>query len=84
MREINASEHIKDMDPAIYKDYTGSNNEKVIDNLLKLRDVLKPEMFRIRIPRIRGYNTDEHVEESVLWIRRKIWVEPEVFDYYSI
>ena len=75
---------IKDMDPAIYKDYTGSNNEKVLDNLLKLRDVLKPEMFRIRIPRIRGYNTDEHVEESVLWIRRNIWVEPEVFDYYSI
>ena len=42
---------------------------------------MKPEMLRIRVPRIRGYNTDEQVEKSVLWVRHNIKVEPEVFDY---
>lgn len=72
---------IKDIDPVVYKEYTGFDNKNVIDNLLRLRDKLKPEMLRIRVPRIRGYNTDEQVEKSVLWVRHNIKVEPEVFDY---
>ena len=72
---------IKDIDPVVYKEYTGFDNKNVIDNLLRLRDKLKPEMLRIRVRRIRGYNTDEQVEKSVLWVRHNIKVEPEVFDY---
>ena len=72
---------IKDIDPVVYKEYTGFDNKNVIDNLLRLRDKLKPEMLRIRVPRIRGYNTDEQVEKSVLWVRNNINTDPEVFEY---
>ena len=75
---------IKDMDRFIYEEYTGVNNEKVMQNLFRLRDAIPKERFHIRIPRIPGYNKKEDVEKSVEWIEEVLEVEPEVFDYYAL
>lgn len=75
---------IKDMDEAVYREYTGMSNTKVKDNLLRLRDSIPAERLHIRIPRIPDYNTEKNIEESIEWIRDMLKVEPEVFDYYAI
>lgn len=75
---------IKDMDRSIYEEYTGVNNEKVIQNLFRIKDVVSVKRLHIRIPNIPGYNTKEDVERSVEWIKDVLGVEPEVFDYYAL
>ena len=75
---------IKDMDRFIYEEYTGTDNEKVMQNLFRLRDVIPKERFHIRIPHIPGYNSKEDVEKSVEWIKDVLEVKPEVFDYYPL
>lgn len=72
---------IKDMNGVIYEKYTGAGNEKVIRNLLVIRDAVDPEKIRVRIPQIRDYNTSEDVDKSVKWITNVMKVEPEVFSY---
>ena len=47
---------IKDMDPAIYKKYTGKTNRKVIENLEWLAAHNLQDRCVIRIPQIPGYN----------------------------
>lgn len=75
---------IKDMDRLIYEEYTGVNNEKVMQNLFRLKDAVPVERLHIRIPRIPGYNTKEDVEKSIEWIKETFEVEPEVFAYYAL
>lgn len=72
---------IKDMNGVIYEKYTEAGNEKVIRNLLVIRDAVDPEKIRVRIPQIRDYNTSEDVDKSVKWITNVMKVEPEVFSY---
>ena len=54
---------IKDMNPQIYKSYTGEDNSLVIDNLKLLRD--HGAKLTARVPLIPGYNTNEDVEQSI-------------------
>lgn len=75
---------IKDMDNDIYKKYTGMDNKNVIDNLIRLVEVIPLERLHIRIPRIPDYNTEKSVEESIRWIKDVLKVEPEVFEYYAL
>lgn len=75
---------IKDMDRFVYEEYTGVNNEKVVQNLFRLKDIIPAERFHIRIPRIPEYNTKENVEKSIEWIKNVLGVEPEVFNYYAL
>ena len=70
---------IKDIN--IYKSYTGTDNKKMVENLLKLRNKVPKDKIHIRIPGIPGYNTNYDIENSVQWIRDNIGVEPEVFLY---
>ena len=72
---------IKDLDKTRYQKYTGSDNKKVMDNLMRLRKLLSPDAFRIRVPGIQGYNTDEQVDKSAQWVKRTFKAEPDVFDY---
>lgn len=72
---------IKDTNCLIYEKYTGANNEKVLSNLFKMRDIVPPEKFHIRVPYIEGFNTPDDVEKSVEWIKDTLHVEPEVFNY---
>lgn len=72
---------IKDINNDIYKSYTGTDNKKMVENLLKLRSKVPKDKIHIRIPGIPGYNTNYDIENSVQWIRENIGVEPEVFLY---
>lgn len=49
---------IKDMNPAIYREYTGKDNDIVIDNLRFLIEHVPADDIRIRIPLIPGFNTE--------------------------
>lgn len=75
---------IKDMNGEIYKDYTGANNEKLIQNLQQLKNDVPAERLHIRVPRISGYNTENDVQGSVEEIRDLLAVEPEIFEYYTL
>ena len=55
---------IKDMNPAIYKNYTGKDNSPVIGNLRTLAERGLAGRCVIRIPLIHGYNTPEDVARS--------------------
>lgn len=55
---------IKDMNTQIYKNYTGKDNWRVIDNLKWLVSKVESEKILVRIPLIEGYNTIEDQDES--------------------
>ena len=55
---------IKDMNPEIYKAYTGKDNDSVIRNLQYL--INKNAKITVRVPIIPGFNTEPDVEKSIL------------------
>ena len=72
---------IKDINNDIYKNYTGTDNKKMVENLLELRSKVPKDKIHIRIPGIPGYNTNYDIEKSIQWVRENIGAEPEVFSY---
>lgn len=56
---------IKDSNTEIYKNYTGVDNLKVYDNVLRLSHKTGKEKLLIRIPKISNYNTEKNIQESV-------------------
>lgn len=56
---------IKDSNNEIYKNYTGADNLKVYDNVLRLSHKTGKEKLLIRIPKIPNYNTEKNIQESV-------------------
>ena len=55
---------VKDLNPQIYRAYTGQNNEKVLRNLRLLLLLAGPERITVRLPLIPGYNTEEDRQAS--------------------
>ena len=55
---------IKDMNPSIYKRYTSKDNAVVIDNLKKFVDLNLTEKVLIRLPYIKGFNTETDIKSS--------------------
>lgn len=55
---------IKDMNPSIYKCYTSNDNAIVIDNLKKIVDLGLADRVLIRLPLIKGFNTEADVRSS--------------------
>lgn len=55
---------IKDMNPEIYKAYTGKDNALTISNLQWLLQHNDPNRIIVRVPHIPDFNTDEDVERS--------------------
>ena len=55
---------IKDMNPDIYRDYTGQSNTLVLENLRLIADTGQQSDCIVRIPLIPGYNTDADRENS--------------------
>lgn len=55
---------IKDMNPDIYRSYTGQSNDLVLDNLRLIADAGRQSDCIVRIPLIPGYNTDTDREAS--------------------
>ena len=55
---------IKDMNPSIYKGYTSKDNAIVIHNLKKIVDLGMAEKVLIRLPFIKGFNTESDIHSS--------------------
>lgn len=55
---------IKDMNPDIYRSYTGQSNDLVLDNLCLIADFGRQHDCIVRIPLIPNYNTDTDREAS--------------------
>ena len=56
---------IKDMNPDIYRNYTGQSNDLVIDNLRLIAEKRRQNNCIIRIPLIPNYNTDADRDASL-------------------
>lgn len=61
---------IKDMNPITYKQYTGHDNTKVIDNLQFLVQQGLADSMLVRVPLIPGYNTEEDITKSLLTLSK--------------
>ncbi len=72
---------IKDMNPDIYKAYTGRSNERVIENLKLLIKEKSPEQIRIRVPKIPEFNGRDDMETSVQILKEMGFKDIEVFPY---
>lgn len=57
---------IKDMDPDIYRSYTGRENGRVRDNLRMLADAGLAGRCTIRIPHIPGFNEEADRDRSIM------------------
>lgn len=55
---------IKDMNPSIYKRYTSKDNAVVIHNLKKIADLGLAKRVLIRLPFIKGFNTESNIRSS--------------------
>ena len=70
---------IKDMNPTIYKAYTGKDNDSVIRNLQYL--INKNAKITVRVPIIPGFNTESDVEKSILTLQQMGIKDIERFTY---
>lgn len=72
---------IKDMNPRIYREYTGMGNEKVMSNLERLVAEGLADRCIIRIPLIPDFNTDDDRENSVRQLQEMGFTRFDRFDY---
>lgn len=72
---------IKDMNPEIYKAYTGKDNTLVLSNLEWLLRHGGPKRIMMRIPHIPIFNTDEDVDRSMERLKTMGVVNFDEFTY---
>ena len=72
---------IKDMNPQIYKEYTGIDNRRVLENLKFIAAAGVADKCLIRIPLIPGYNTEEDRERSMQQLRQMGFTRFDKFEY---
>ena len=56
---------IKSMNKDIYERYTGKSQEQTLHNLKKIAKQVAGDRYYVRLPRIPGYTTKAHIDESV-------------------
>lgn len=74
---------IKDMNPQIYKAYTGMDNDRVISNLEFIASAGRADRCLIRIPLIPQFNTDEDRENSIAELRKLGFTRFDKFEYIT-
>lgn len=72
---------IKDMNPLIYREYTGMDNARVIENLKLIVCAGKEDRCLIRIPLIPGYNTDDDRARSIAGLEALGFTRFDKFEY---
>ena len=72
---------IKDMNPDIYRDYTGQSNALVLENLRMIADTGRQSDCIVRIPLIPGYNTDADRENSRKALEALSFTRFDLFTY---
>jgi pyruvate formate lyase activating enzyme len=72
---------IKDMNPEIYKGYTGKDNALVLSNLEWLLKNGNPNRIMVRVPHIPEFNTDEDVAQNIERLKAMGVVDIDEFQY---
>ena len=72
---------IKDMNPDIYKAYTGKDNSIVLTNLEWLLNSGDPNRIIVRVPHIPEFNTDEDVAKSIERLKAMGVINIDEFNY---
>ena len=72
---------IKDMNPEIYRAYTGKGNGLVVKNLEWLLHHGDPHRIKVRVPHIQGFNTDADLVCSKERLEKMGVKYLEEFDY---
>ena len=73
---------IKDMNPDIYRSYTGQSNDLVLDNLRLIADAGRQQDCIIRLPMIPDYNTDADRENSRKALEALGFTRFDLFTYH--
>ena len=71
----------KDLDPDVYRRYTGGDEGLMESNLRLLVREAGPERIRVRVPRIPDFNTAEDQARSAGKLRKMGIENTELFDY---
>ena len=74
---------IKDVNPTIYKEYTGKSNDAVIQNLKWLVEHGKKDNIICRIPLIPRFNSCKNQEESIEYLKQIGISRFDIFDYVT-
>ena len=72
---------IKDMNPQIYKKYTGIDNQRVLENLKFIAAAGVADKCLIRIPLIPGYSTEEDRDRSMAMLGDMGFRKFDKFEY---
>ena len=72
---------IKTMNSGIYKEYTGLDNQQVLENLALLCNHNMQEKCKIRIPDILGFTTQTDIDETVSVIKNMGFNNCDIFSY---
>ena len=72
---------IKDTNPEIYNAYTGLSNKRVFDNLKLLLTHKGRDAVTVRLPLIKGYNTEKDREKSEKLLRSMGITKFDKFEY---
>lgn len=72
---------IKTMNPEIYREYTGLNNQQVLENLTLLCSQNMQDKCKIRIPDIPGFTTQDDIDETVSIIKKMGFSRLDIFNY---
>lgn len=72
---------IKDINPQIYKSYTQSGNDNVVENLKLLATNWCVSNVLLRIPLIKGYNTNHDIENSKKYLANLGYSNFDIFEY---
>ena len=71
----------KDMDPEIYRRYTGKDSSLMRENLQILLDAVGPDRITVRVPLIPEFNTKEDQARSAELLRSIGFQKTDLFDY---
>ena len=72
---------IKDLNPEVYKAYTGKDNALALSNLQWLLQHGDPKRVMVRVPHIPEFNTDEDVTQSIEHLKSMGVVNIDEFQY---
>lgn len=72
---------VKDMNPEIYKAYTLADNKRVIHNLKLLLTLKGEESITVRLPLIKGYNSESDRQKSEELLRQLGITRFDKFEY---
>ena len=74
---------IKDMNPEIYRRYTGADNTRVIESLQLLLRTVDPARVLVRTPHIPAFNTPYDVARSIAQLRALGVERIDEFQYHN-